>query len=87
MNKPNCYNCKHRGDLVGDCHSSCEHPEAQNNARKAHLTLNVIGNKHGINNGWFIWPWNFDPIWLERCDGFQAVENTETTPEAAQEAE
>jgi hypothetical protein len=26
----------------------------------------------GIRNGWAIWPVNFDPTWLERCDGFEA---------------
>jgi hypothetical protein len=20
--------------------------------------------------GWFVWPLNFDPVWLENCDGF-----------------
>lgn len=33
--------------------------------------LNVIGNNHGISKGWFNWPCNFDPTWLERCDGFE----------------
>jgi len=32
--------------------------------------LNIKGNPHGIRNGWFNWPWNFDPTWLERCDGY-----------------
>ena len=35
--------------------------------------LGVTGNKHGINSGWFNWPVNFDPVWLESCDGFEAV--------------
>ncbi len=34
--------------------------------------LNIKGNAHGIRNGWFNWPWNFDPTWLERCDGHTA---------------
>lgn len=33
--------------------------------------LNVRGHPHGIENGWFNWPFNFDPIWLEHCDGFE----------------
>lgn len=24
--KPDCYKCKHRRDLPGDCHSACHHP-------------------------------------------------------------
>ena len=35
--------------------------------------LNIKGNKHGIKNGWFSWPFDFDPIWLERCDGFESI--------------
>ena len=33
--------------------------------------LNVKGDPHGIQNGWFSWPWNFDPTWLQSCDGFE----------------
>lgn len=34
--------------------------------------LNVTGDPHGISHGWFNWPFNFDPIWLRSCDGFEA---------------
>lgn len=34
--------------------------------------LNIKGNEHGIRHGWFNWPWNFDPVWLENCDGFKS---------------
>ena len=37
--------------------------------------LNVVGNPHGIRRGWFNWPFNFDPTWLENCDGFTQKEN------------
>ena len=57
--KPNCYKCIHRLTIPGDCHSRCNNFEAK-----------VKGNIHGIKNGWFSWPFNFDPIWLESCDGF-----------------
>lgn len=33
--------------------------------------LNIRGNPHGIKRGWFNWPLNFDPVWLENCDGFK----------------
>jgi hypothetical protein len=33
--------------------------------------LNVTGHPHGIQNGWFNWPFNFDPVWLESCNGFE----------------
>ena len=61
--KPDCYECKFRGTIPGDAHSSCSN-------RKA----NVEGNNYGIRSGWFLWPFNFDPVWLESCDGFEKIE-------------
>jgi len=37
--------------------------------------LNVKGNSHGIKNGWFNFPYNFDPVWLESCDGYKQKES------------
>jgi len=93
MNKPNCYDCKWRGNLVGDTHSCCKHPKngvITDNPigqllailSSAHRIdpfqieggLNVVGNLHGIKNGWFNHPFNFDPTWLESCDGFEVKE-------------
>jgi hypothetical protein len=34
-------------------------------------TVNVVGDPHGIAHGWFAWPFNFDPVWLVSCDGFE----------------
>ncbi len=31
-------------------------------------------DKHGEKNGWFQYPINFDPIWLNYCDGFKEKE-------------
>ena len=59
MTKPNCHNCIHRRAVSGSAHSACNN-----------VVASVSGNKHGIKNGWFQWPFNFDPVWLERCDGF-----------------
>jgi hypothetical protein len=30
--------------------------------------------KRGIKNGWFNWPFYFDPISLEQCEGWEEVE-------------
>ena len=60
----NCFNCQHSRTLPGDCHLSCENKNA-----------NVIGSSSGIRNGWFNWPYNFDPLWLRECDGFAAKED------------
>ena len=36
--------------------------------------LNIKGSEYGISKGWFNFPSNFDPVWLENCDGFEEVE-------------
>lgn len=58
-----CYECKHRRDVPGSCHSGCANVEAD-----------VVGDAHGIKNGWFFWPINFDPVWLQNCTGFEKKE-------------
>ena len=63
MNKPDCYECKHVRSLPGDAHKQC----VNNNAK-------VTGNETGIRNGWFFWPFNFDPIWVIECNGFEEKE-------------
>jgi len=60
MTKPDCYKCKYREEIQGDAHSSCK------------LNAKVKADYHGIKNGWFNYPFNFDPLWLEECDGFKA---------------
>ena len=37
---------------------------------QADTGFNVKGNPVGVKNGWFNWPFNFDLVWLEECDGF-----------------
>ena len=37
--------------------------------------LKVKGNPKGIRGGWFNHPLNFDPLWLEECDGFESKES------------
>jgi len=36
--------------------------------------LNIVANPHGVRNGWFWWPANFDPVWLENCSGLEKRE-------------
>lgn len=83
--KANCYDCKYRGEVPGDAHSCCRHPfvKQDNNPfgaivdllmgknDEAAKKLNIAGHAHGIRHGWFLWPANFDPVWLENCDGFE----------------
>ncbi len=92
MEKPDCYECKHRGTLPGDIHIRCNYPTTTPASNplvemlaifasvarvapiQADTGLNVKGNPHGIRNGWFNWPYNFDPTWLLQCDGFEDKE-------------
>lgn len=60
----NCYKCIHKRDIPGDAHVTCIKPDLQ-----------MIGNKYGIANGWFFYPLNFDPVWMERvCNNFEEKE-------------
>lgn len=86
MEKPNCYECKFRGEVAGSAHSQCHHPSigeinpmsqlfAMLSPKRMTLgpmknEINVVGDEHGIRMGWFAWPLNFDPTWLKSCDGF-----------------
>lgn len=83
--KPNCFDCKHMRTIPGDAHIECAHPSINEVDRM--LTpmllmsglqnapcmkrLNVMGDSRGILHGWFMWPLNFDPTWLQTCDGFE----------------
>ena len=83
--RANCYNCIHRGTVPGDAHSCCKHPLLGDKAGDMFTGLELIingvaagvagklhikANAHGVQSGWFFWPGNFDPVWLENCDGY-----------------
>ena len=85
----NCYGCIYRGTVPGDAHSCCHHPaikvdtsdmfmalEAMLSGRtnEAAFKLKIKGNQHGVDAGYFFWPANFDPVWLENCDGYTPKE-------------
>jgi hypothetical protein len=57
--EPLCYRCVHRLEIPGEAHSRCNN----------HSAL-VEGDPHGIRMNWFLWPVNFDPVWLKECNGF-----------------
>ncbi len=90
--KPNCYDCKYRGEIPGDAHSCCQHPKVKSESddplgkllgifagvgrigpiiSEAAADLGIKLDPYGIVNGWANWPWNFDPTWLDACDGFE----------------
>jgi len=61
-----CYDCIHRKEVFYSAHSQCGKPDAE-----------MTGNKHGIENGWFMYPFNFDPTWKTKfCSNFEAKSNS-----------
>lgn len=56
-----CYKCAHKRSIPGDCHILCAKPD-----------VNMSGNSHGIQSGWFMYPTNFDPVWKTKlCANFE----------------
>ena len=88
--KANCYECKHRRTLTYSAHSECKHPALDGKGAILAIAaimaggrfrpFNLTGSAHGMRNGWFSWPLDFDPIWLKTCDAFEPL----TEPAAPQ---
>ncbi len=85
-----CFECKYRERVMGSTHSRCRHPSVAKTTRGELLAmlsvsefvelesaseLDIQANAHGIRKGWFNWPYDFDPVWLENCNGFERSEN------------
>ncbi len=50
-----CWKCCNRRNIPGDTHIQCADPDPQ-----------MEGSEHGIKQGWFFYPINFDPVWKTR---------------------
>ena len=80
-----CHQCIHSRPIPGDAHLSCAHPAVKGSPDEilspmmiivgqrslAMTKLGVTVNQHGAANGWAMWPMNFDPVWIESCNGFK----------------
>ena len=65
-----CYSCKNRREIPGDAHTRCAKPDPD-----------MTGNAHGIKNGWFMYPFNFDPVWkMKLCSNYEAVSLAVSSP-------
>lgn len=61
-----CYDCKFRGGVPGSAHSSCNFNWAESEKEPPQA------DAHGKRSGWYIFPWNFDPVWQETmCEAFE----------------
>ena len=57
-----CWTCKSRYPVPGNAHIGCSTPDPD-----------MTGNEHGIKNGWFVYPYCFDPTWKTKdCVNFQS---------------
>jgi hypothetical protein len=57
-----CYSCKHKEEVPGNCHIKCNKPDPE-----------MTGNPHGLKHGWFIYPLLFDPVWKEKvCANYES---------------
>lgn len=62
-----CYQCRHRRNIPGDCHISCAKP---------HVSVFENAAPHGFFQGWFFYPYNFDPVWKQSlCPNFVSIAN------------
>jgi len=69
-----CYTCKHRMDVVGSAHSQCAAGLKAIMAGSTDPMPNVVGADRGIICGWFFYPFNYDPVWLDSCDSHVKIE-------------
>lgn len=70
-----CSRCIHAREVPGSAHIGCAKPDAQ-----------MSGNPHGIKEGWFMYPINFDPVWKSRsCTNYEPT--TATAQSVTQSAE
>lgn len=76
----NCHNCEYKARIPGDTHISCEYPyfSAEDKHKYSLLAIanppmlnellkqnfGFTGDMHGIRAGWFTFPINFDPTWM-----------------------
>ena len=66
-----CHKCAYKDSVPGSAHISClfNWPEALNNSQVPYIPVGVL---HGIQQGWFYFPFNYDPIWMAMpCPAFE----------------
>jgi len=64
-----CYGCVFRKELSWSAHSECVFNWDESNKKPPQH------NEHGLKNGWYNFPYNYDPVWQEsKCE---AIKNNE----------
>ena len=63
--KAKCYECAYRGSVPGSAHIACRFAWA-----KSEHPI-PLGKEHGVRNGWWVFPMDFDPVWMiSECPAF-----------------
>ena len=58
--KNDCYICEHKVDVPWNCHIQCNNPDPE-----------MTGYPYGVQMGWFIYPFLFDPVWMtKKCSNY-----------------
>jgi hypothetical protein len=59
-----CWTCKYKRTVPCNAHISCSNADP-----------NMSGDPYGIQNGWFLYPILFDPIWkIKDCSNYETVD-------------
>ena len=56
--KKNCWTCGYVGSVPGSAHARCKFDWEKAKKRMPE------GSVHGIRNGWWAFPLNYDPVWM-----------------------
>ena len=74
IKKTDCYECKHRRDTPPNSrHSSCDFYWRNKKSLKQER-LELISNvrPYAVESGWFEFPFDYDPVWIEfGCKRFE----------------
>jgi len=62
-----CYKCKWSRRVPGSSHHQCCILGLHYVERTEGRGFVAPTSMHPVEKGWFLWPFNFDPVWLEFC--------------------
>lgn len=70
-----CWHCLHKHEVPGNAHIACVKPDPL-----------MKGGEHGVRNGWFYYPFLFDPVWKERlCANYEERVSQAVSPAVSPE--
>lgn len=74
--KKTCYECAYRGECPGSAHIRCKFDWSKSKLNQPE------GNPHGIRNGWWKFPLNYDPVWMQgQCKAYSKKANPKMVKE------